>query len=142
MNLLVSDWIAIYAAILSTALAAVKVVGFIRGYYRVEVISTTTSSESEGNEIYIYNLCDKPLTLVYWKLEWHSGIWPFHKVEGLSSPDFDMSAGRRIDEYGSHTLSFKGENHFQTGKPESEGKKLYIRLYFAGKKFSKLVKVQ
>ncbi|MDM5128633.1 hypothetical protein [Aeromonas salmonicida] len=142
MNLLVSDWIAIYAAILSTILAIVKVVGFIRGYYRVDVLSTTTSSKSEGNEIYIYNLCDRPLMLVYWKLEWHYGIWPFHKVENISTPEFDMSAGRRIDEYGSHTLPFKGDNYFQTGKPKSEGKKLYIRLYFAGKNAPKLVKVQ
>lgn len=142
MGFAVSDLVAMYAAALSTFLAIMKLVGFIRGYYRVEVSLATTGSTELGNEIYIYNLCDRPLTLVYWRLEWRSGLWPFQKVAKSLTPEFDMSAGRKIEEYSQLTLPFRDEYYFKTGTPELEGKRLYMTLYFAGKKFPKLVKVQ
>lgn len=142
MSFTSSDYIAIYAAVLSTVLALSKLVSFIRGYYRVSVLSITTSSSEIGNAICIYNLSDKPITLVYWELEWHHGRWFRGKIERISSPEFDISAGRRIDEYGSTTLPFTGDNYFQTSMHEEKGKKLYIRLYFAGKTHPKLKRVK
>lgn len=142
MNLQASDWIAIYAAVLSTILAMLKLVMFIRGYYRISVLSTTTTSRKIGNAVSIYNHCDRALQVVYWKLERQSGIWPFREIETVATREFDMSAGSRIEEYGSMTINFKDEDYFKTSGPEFDGKRYYLKLYFAGKTFAKRVRVK
>lgn len=132
--------LAVWGALISTGLACLKLWEVRQNHFRVETSYNLTSSITEGNEIYIRNLNNRPITIEHWVLEWHQGIWPFKKTDTISMSQ-DLSAGRKIEAYDNMTLHFNGENYFSTGKPLSEGKRLYIQLHFVGKKWPKIIKV-
>lgn len=125
-----NDWIAIWGAVLSTGLALLRLWELYRNHFRVDTAYNLTSSEIEGNEIYIRNLNNRPITIEHWELQWRDRRWS--KADTIRIAQ-DFSAGRKIDAYGSMTLRFEQDDYFST-KPISDGKKLYIKLYFVGKK--------
>ncbi|AUZ81545.1 MULTISPECIES: hypothetical protein [Aeromonas] len=132
--------LAVWGALISTGLACLKIWEVRQNHFRVETSYNLTSSITEGNEIYIRNLNNRPITIEHWVLEWHQGIWPFKKADTISMSQ-DLSAGRKIEAYDSMTLHFTDESYFSTGKPLSEGKRLFIKLHFVGKKRPKIIKV-
>lgn len=132
--------LAVWGAILSTILAGLKIWEIRQNHFRVETSYNLTSSVTEGNEIYIRNLNNRPITIEHWVLEWRKGIWPFKKIDLITMAQ-DLSAGRKIEAYDSLTLHFTDDNYFSTGQPLSEGKNLYIKLHFVGKKRPKNIKV-
>ncbi|MBL0569261.1 hypothetical protein JD505_08250 [Aeromonas hydrophila] len=133
--------LAVWGAILSTILAGLKVWEVRQNYFRVETSYNLTSSIAEGNEIYIRNLNNRPITIEHWALEWHKASWLFKKTD-LIAMSQDISAGRKIEAYDSMTLRFADEDYFSTGKPLLDGKSLYLKLHFVGKKRPKTVKVR
>lgn len=126
-----NDWIAIWGAGLSTFLAGVKLWEINRNHFRVDAAYNLTNSEVEGNEIYIRNLNNRPITIEHWELQWRDRRWS--KADTIRMAQ-DFSAGRKIDSYGSMTLRFDMQEYFSI-KPINDGKKLYIKLYCVGKKF-------
>ncbi|HHQ4643296.1 TPA: hypothetical protein ACSP3W_001559 [Aeromonas veronii] len=134
------DYLAAWGAGLSTLLAGVKLWEMWRNYFRVEAAYNLTSSVTVGNEIYIRNLNNRPIMLEHWVLEWRKGLWPFYKIETIFEAE-DISEGRRIEAHDSMTIRFVDEYYFSTGKHLEEGKRLYIKLYFVGKRRPKIVKV-
>ncbi len=133
--------LAVWGAILSTILAGLKVWEIRQNHFRVETSYNLTSSETEGNEIYIRNLNNRPITIEHWVLEWQKEFWPFKKTD-LIAMSQDISAGRKIDAYDNLTLRFADEDYFSTGKPLSDGKSLYLKLHLVGKRRPKIVKVR
>lgn len=126
------DFLAMWGAGLSTLLAGVKLWELWRNHFRVEVSYNFTGSQEEGHEIYVRNLNNRPITLEHWELEWRYGEWPSIKSDLIAMAE-DFSAGRKIEAYDSTTLRFINEYYFSM-RPVSNGKTLYIKLHFVGKK--------
>ncbi|HDN9016081.1 TPA: hypothetical protein P2I01_002970 [Aeromonas salmonicida] len=141
MGYTVSEWAAIGTVIISAIalLMQMKIKIKTEPNCKIEASYTLTSSEVQGNEIYIRNLNDRPIIIEHWVLEWHKGRWPFKKVDIIEMSQ-DFSAGRTIEAYSSMTLRFADEHYFST-RQLSEGKKLYIKLYVVGNKNPKTIKV-
>ncbi|BED99556.1 hypothetical protein ACK317_05240 [Aeromonas dhakensis] len=133
------DLLAIWGAGLSTLLAGVKLWELWRNHFRVETSYNLTSLPEEGHEIYIRNLNNRPITLEHWELEWRRGRWSSKKASLIEMAE-DLSAGRRIEAYDSTTLRFVNQYYFSL-RPVSEGKHLYIKLHFVGKKRPIKIKV-
>lgn len=133
------DYLAAWGAGLSTLLAGVKLWELWRNHFRVDVSYSFTGLQEEGHEIYIRNLNNRPITLEHWELEWRHGRRPSRKTDLIAMAE-DFSAGRKIDAYDSMTLRYIGEYYFSL-RPVSDGKALFIKLYFVGKKKPKVLKV-
>lgn len=128
-----SAYIAWWGAGLSTLLALVKLYELWQNRFRVEVGCVFTSDESIGNEVLIRNLSNRPLIITYWELLYCSGRWPHTKFESFESAEFD-DGDDRLDPNETRTLSFSEANYFATTPKALKGRRIYIRLYFAGRK--------
>jgi hypothetical protein len=135
------DLLAAWGAGLSTILAGVKLWELWRNHFRVETAYDFTNLPKLGHKIHVRNLNNRPITLEHWELEWRHGKWPSKKTVLIDMAE-NLSAGRKIDAYHSMTLNFIDEkgNYFSL-EPVSEGKALYIKLYFVGKKHPKIVRI-
>jgi hypothetical protein len=137
-----SALIAWWGAGLSTLLAIVKLYELWRDRFQVDVSYNFTGNESIGNEVFIRNLSSRPLILAHWELLYCSGHWLRRSFEPLESPDFD-AGDRRLEPYATHTLHFAEQNYFDWGYKALNGRRIFIRLYIAGRKpFLKLVYTQ
>ena len=125
-------YVAIWGAVLSTVLAAIRVWEFWQNRFRLEIDPFLTSLEEVGNEIQIRNLSDTPLLITYWELVWLSGYWPLRKCSRTKSAEPDMS-DIRIDAYSSTKFTFKEENHFGWGAKALKGRRIYLKLTVAGR---------
>ena len=126
-------FVACWGAGLSTLLAMVKLWETWRDRFQIDVGCNLTSSPEIGNEIFIRNLTGRPAILSYWELFYCSGSWPFRKYSEISSPGPD-AYDLRVDAHSSTTLGFSEADHFEWGEKTLKGKKIYIRLHFAGRR--------
>lgn len=133
------SFLALWGAGVSTLLAGVKLWEMWRERYRIETSYHLTSSETEGNEIYIRNLYNRPIIIEHWVLEWRKGIWP--RINSSTIKESDYHEGLSISAYSSHTLPFKGPEYFKTGMHKEKGESLYLKLYIVGKRGHSLLKV-
>jgi len=125
--------LAVWGAFLSTLLAGVKLSEVWQARFRVEVAAILTGSEQIGNTISIRNLAGRPVILVYWEVLRVSGRWPFRKETCLVSPD-EYSRDTSIAAHSTLSLSFREADHFPWGPVSLEGDRIFIRLYFAGRR--------
>lgn len=126
--------IAWWGAGLSTLLAIVKLFELWRDRFRVEISYNFTGSESIGNEVLIRNLSNRPLILTHWELLYCSSHWLGRRgFEPLASADFD-SCDHRLEPYGTHILHFSDQNYFSWGHKTLKGRRIFIRLHFAGRR--------
>ena len=126
-------FLAWWGAGLSTLLAVVKLWELWSDRFRVDVGYNFTGSLDVGNEIFIRNLTGAPIILSYWELLWLSGRWPCRTESTLTSPQED-ARDIRIDAHSSLTLTFKNEEHFDWGVKALEGRRIYVRLWIAGRR--------
>ncbi|EPC3541890.1 hypothetical protein [Aeromonas hydrophila] len=131
------DFLAMCGAGLSRLLDLVKLWELRQNHFGV---GASYNRIRKGHEIYIRNLNSRPITLEHWVLEWRKGLWPFHKTEMVLEAE-DILKGRKIEAYDSTTLRFIDEYNFSTGKHLEEGKQLYIKLHFVGRKRPNIVKI-
>ncbi len=122
-----------WGAGLSTLLAVVKLWEIWRDRFQIEVGYNLTGSPEIGNDLFIRNLTTRPAILCYWELLFCSGLWPFRKYSEISSPGPD-AYDLRIDAHSSVTLGFSGCEHFGWSEKALNGRKIYIRLHFAGRR--------
>ena len=127
------NYIAWWGAGLSTLLAAVKLWELWRDRFRIDVGCNLTSNPDIGNEIFIRNLSAKPVILSYWEVLYGSRAWPFRKFSEVESPGPDVYDSR-IDPHSSKTLTFSEQNHFGWSRTTLKGRKIYIRLFMAGRR--------
>lgn len=125
------DWLAVYAAILSTLLGTLRFGEWWRDRFRIEIAALLRDCPSEGNEIHVRNLAARPIIVTHWQLYWISGRWPFRSKTGIQAQEYD-SPDIRIDARSTRTLDFRDEDHFDWGATAARGRQLYFRLHFAG----------
>lgn len=125
LPLLVSLW----GAALSSILALIKIIEVWGSRFKIEISYMFRSDPDYGNEISIQNLSGKSVLLTYMELFYKKdGIWPFKESISLWSPEDELITSK-IESQSSKSFCFAQGDHFTT-----EGKTIYIRLYFAGKK--------
>ena len=133
MELTGVNYVAWWGAGLSTLLAVVKLWELWRDRFRIDVGHNFTSEPEIGNEIFVRNLSVKPIILSHWELLHGSGIWPFRKFTELESPG-PSASDIRIEPHSSKTFTFSEVNHFDWGHKALQGRKIYMRLYVAGRR--------
>ncbi|MCE1240492.1 MAG: hypothetical protein LWW83_11270 [Azonexaceae bacterium] len=125
--------IAWWGAGLSTLLAIVKLWELWRDRFRLEVGYNFAGNAEVGNTILIRNLSGKPIILSFWEVLYVSGYWPRRKFEDIAYPDHD-SGDRRIESHSTLELHFAEQDYFSWGHKALKGRKIFIRLHFAGRK--------
>lgn len=133
-----TDWslttlLAVWGALLSTALAVVRLGEVWQARFRVEVVPSFAGSKELGNTVSIRNLAGKPVILGYWEVLKISGHWPFQKERCLVSPD-EYVRDSSIPAHAALSLSFSEQDHFEWGSGSLQGDRLFIRLHFAGRR--------
>jgi hypothetical protein len=127
------NYIAWWGAGLSTLLAIVKLWEILKSRFRVDVGYNFTSEPEIGNNILVRNLSSNPIILEYWELHYGSYWWPFRKFEKFESPDFDTN-DLQIQPHSSYKFSFTGRYYFDSSPQTLKGRKIYLKLYIAGRK--------
>lgn len=126
-------FLAFWGAGLSTLLATVKLWEIWRDRFQIDVGSNLTGSPELGNEIFIRNLTGHSVILNYWELLYCSGLWPCRKYSEISSPGPD-AYDQRIDAHSSTSLVFSEADYFGWNERNLNGRKIFIRLHFAGRR--------
>lgn len=126
------SFIAWWGAGLSTFLAAVRVWEMWRDRFQIDIGYNFTSNPDIGNEIIIRNLSARPAILSYWQVLYGSGTWPFRKYSAIDS-ELEIN-DIRLEPHSSTTLSFSEESNFSSSHSHLKGRKIYMRLCFAGKR--------
>ena len=126
-------FLAWWGAGLSTLLAVVKLWELWSDRFRVDVGYNFTGSSEVGNEVIVRNLTGTPIILSHWELLWVSGRWPFRTESNLTSPQGD-SGDIHIAAHSSLTLTFQGQEHFDWGERARKGRRIYVRLWIAGRR--------
>jgi len=132
ISLLLGCW----GAFLSTLLAAVKLWEFWRDRFRLEVDYSFNTDPSIGNFILIRNLSGRPLILSHWEVLYRSGCWFRRKPEEYVALPFPEHGARdrRIEPYSTLELRFAEDNYFSTSHKVLKGRRIYIRLFVAGRR--------
>ena len=126
------DWsltIAVWGAVLSTLLAVPKLYEFWSNRFQIDVSHVFRGDPEMGNEIHIRNLSGKPIILEYLELYYQQGHWPRRKMNYFWSPE-DSLLNLKIESADNKVLTFCKADHFSWGS----GRRIYVRLYFVGKK--------
>ena len=128
--------VAIWGALLSTVLGLFKIrEEWNKRQLRVEVEGMFTSNVEIGHRIDVRNLGSTPIILKYWQVVSVRGWWLFRKVTPIEEAEFD-AGDLRIGAMDSHSLHFAEAYHFPY-----VGRKIWIRLYVAGRSRPELRKV-
>ena len=124
--------IAWWGAGLSTVLAVMTLFEFWRRRFRIEADPCLRGHPEEGNTILVRNLSGYPVVLTYWELIWSSKSWPRLEPSRCMQPedprDMPIAAGS------SRALEFEGQDHFRWDSKALAGRRIYLRLHFAGKR--------
>lgn len=103
-------WLALWGAVLSTFLGALKAWEVWKGRFRIEVGAVLTGSSELGNTVTVRNLGSKPAIVKYWELLWRSGWWLRRKECVFDSPA-EFATDIRIAPGSSYSLPFVGPNY-------------------------------
>jgi hypothetical protein len=128
-----SEVLAWWGAGLSSVLGLIKIYEFWRDRTRIDIGAGSTSSEDIGNSIQIRNLSSRPIILSHWELLYVSGRWPRRTYQSFSSAEYDFG-DHRLEPHGTHTLHFAEDEYFDAGRTALNGRRIFIRLYFAGRR--------
>lgn len=131
-NLEAKDWIAFYAACLSTLLACVKLGELWRDRFRLEIGYSFNGLETEADIIHVRNISNKPFILTHWELLYGRGWWPWRNFQTIVVADPD-SGDRKVDPHSTLTLTFSEENSIGWSEKALKGRAIYIRLHGAGR---------
>ena len=128
-----SDWIALWGALLSTVLAAIKIMEWWRDRNRLEIDFSSTTSESIGNSIVIRNLYAKPIIIKHWELFLAHDRRGKQASEAIESADFD-SGDQIVGPNASIVWTFCDDHYFSTSDKALKGRSVYLKLCIAGRK--------
>lgn len=125
----VPAWLGLF---LSVVLAAVKIWELVRDRARVQVDAMFSTSVSVGNEIRIRNVSPKSLILVHWELFYRSRNPLRRRAAPIAIAD--SIAGATIAPASEHALTFNDQDYFSTNVSALNGRGVYVRLWFAGRR--------
>lgn len=126
-----SNFLSYWGAGLSTLLALVKLAELWRDRFKIDVSYSFSSNESIGNKILIRNLFGRPIIIEFWEVLYCSGCWPFRNFKALALP-YEVS-DKRLEAHSTYELNFSEENYFSSSAKVLKGRKIFIRLYIAGR---------
>jgi hypothetical protein len=132
-RLILSEWIALWGALLSTVLAAIKIVEWWRDRDRLEIDFASTTDESFGNFIVIRNLCDRPIIITHWELFFSHDCRGKRAYDLIESADFD-SGDQTVCANTSIQWSFCEAHYFSTSDTALQGRSIYLKLCIAGRR--------
>lgn len=121
--------LALWGAVLSTLLAAIKLFEIWQTRTQIEVSYSFASDPEIGNEVIIRNLSNKPILITYWELFWQHRRWGKLITEDGTFPDYDFK-DKKLDAHSSTSIHFWGSDHFgwsakALGKNKPIRKKVY-----------------
>ena len=136
------DPITIWAAILSTSLALIKILEMWRARQRVEFGCVLCDNSDEGNKVIIRNLSGSPIIVSYWEVMWLRSKWYrvgkeiiFSTGSDYDDPDIHLPANS------SKTLTFSDERYFDWSAKWLSGSKTYLKIKIAGERRPRLQKI-
>jgi hypothetical protein len=128
-----NDWIAIWGALLSTVLAAIKIAEWWRDRIQLDISFTCTTSEYEGNSIVIRNLYSMPIIITYWEIFLAKNLWDKSDNEPIESADFD-AGDQVVAAHASVHWNYSEARFFSTSEKVLKGRSIFLKLYIAGRK--------
>ena len=126
-------YIAWWGAALSLLLALIKLWKLWRDRFRIDVDCNLTTMSEIGNQIFVRNLSANPIILSYWELLHGSGVWPFLRLSVFEAPGPDAN-DIKIKPHSSKNSNFTEANYFGSGHKSFQSRKIYMRLYVAGRR--------
>ena len=133
-----TELLALWGAGLSTLLAGVKIWEICSNRFKVDSSYNFTSSEDIGNEVLIRNLTSRAFILTHWELLYFRRSWPLRQFEPLASPEYD-DGDTKIEPYSTLKLCFREADYFSTSPRALKGRKLYFRIWVAGRRANGVV---
>lgn len=127
------EFVAWWGALVSTALAGIRIYELLRDRFRIDVGANLTGDPDVGNEIIIRNLSSYPIILQFWEVGWLSGYRPFRSFTSFVTPEPDAH-DHKIDARSSHSIKFTEIHHFDWGIESLDSRQIYIRLHVVGRK--------
>jgi hypothetical protein len=130
MSIDLSVLLSIWGAVVSTALAFLKIKEVYSNRFKVGTSYVFRSDEKHGNDISIQNLSSTTILLIYMEVYYRpKGFLSWIKApKQIWSPEDEM-LNKRIEPHSEVTFHFFDGEHFTWKK-----RKIYVRLCFAGKK--------
>lgn len=125
--------LAIWGAILSTGLAAIKAWEVWRQRIRLTTSYSFASDPDEGNDVIIENPSNTPVMISYWELLWVRRKCVRTTINYGEFPD-EGYCNITVGPHSRHVLSFKDQHHFMQGHPAARKGKLYLRLHVVGRR--------
>lgn len=126
------DPFALWGAILSTLLAALKVWDAWKARTQIEVSYSFASDPEIGNEVIIRNLSNKPILITYWELFWQHRHWGKLVTENGTFPDYAFK-DIKLEAHSNMSIKLVGSDHFGWGSKSLEKNKIFLHLHIAGR---------
>lgn len=125
------DWVAVYAAFVATIVAGVEIYKFLQSKFNLKFYLSTTSSETIGNELCIWNGSDQPVIFIYFVIEIYKlcphGKWQYKYARYY--PEEEGFANVTVEPKRIKTLMFTEQEYFSTGQKT----KVEIVVHVAGR---------
>jgi len=125
--------IAWWGAGLSTLLALIKLWELWRNRFQFEVSYNFAGDPEIGNKVLIRNLSSQSFLLTHWELCYCKGYWPFRTFQEIESADHDAT-DRKVEPQSTLILTFSEATHFDWGTKALNGRRIFIRIWFAGRR--------
>ena len=136
------DPLAIWGAVLSSALAFIKIYETWINRNRFELDYIFRPEGLGGNTILVRNISSKKRTLSYWLLQRRKRKFKiFWSTVNLDGPDDDEFCNIEIDRFSSYQLHFDNERYFSTHRKVWGRDQLFLKLYVVGRRLPVTLKV-
>ncbi|MDD2467933.1 MAG: hypothetical protein PHI97_28475 [Desulfobulbus sp.] len=125
-------YIAIFSAILSTILTIIKIYDKWTSRRRIEITCYFNGIPEVGNDVIIRNISDKQLIVTYWRLSFCKRNylkWIEYKTEEPNEDACDII----IPPHSTKKLNFSEERYFDWSFNKTKDRRVFFKLFIAGK---------
>ncbi len=130
---LLSMILAVWAAVISSALACIKIWEVWRDRLHLSTSYEFSAPGYGGNRIIVENPSKTPVMISYWELLWIKRRRVTRETTGGRFPD-EGYCDITIPAHGRHVLKFDDEEYFDWGHSTIPKGKLYLRLDIIGRR--------
>lgn len=128
----ISDWIAIWGAVISTLLATKEIFQWWHDRDRFDASLTTSSNVDAGHNLKITNLSSKTILISHWELFLSFDRKGKKGYQCIVFEDFD-SHDISMDPRTSKQLHFSEGDYFSISEKSLQGRSIYLKLWIAGR---------
>lgn len=121
--------VALYAAGLSTVLLFIKIYEMWTARFRLDTYLAVDGPD-EDKKVVLTNLSAKAVHITHFEMYWAADRW---SKKNYIYKEYDLYENVQIGAYCVKTLLFREQDYFKLERD----KKLFIKLYIAGKKYPK-----